>query len=322
MRSTCVLSLLLATTACAAQPPCPDAAAPVTAPSALSVTVPVELEASSNAVAAVLDDWHDAAAKADETRYFGHLDEASIFLGTDETERWTKEAFQAYAHPHFAKGKAWTMKAKRRAVVVDPRAELAHFDEDLETKGLGPARGSGVLAWRGDRWKILHYNLTITVPNERFDVVKEAAGPTRLLEPEPGALAELAFLSGAWIGQTEGGATVEEHWTQVAAGSMLGLGRTTKGGKTTFFEHLRIEERADGSLVYVAQPLGKPATEFKRAPQASHDLVFENPKHDWPKKISYAIEGGKLRVRVEGGPKQPVETWTMERAIVARPKAK
>lgn len=315
-----LVASLIALPACVTSAPCPQPLTPRSPQVAIasSAAAQIDLEAARAQIGRVLDDWHDAAAKADEVRYFAHVDEASIFLGTDENERWTKTAFQAYAHPHFAKGKAWTMKAKRRDVVVDPHGQLAHFDEDLDTKGLGPARGSGVLALRGDRWMILHYNLAITVPNERFDIVKEAAGPARLLAPEPGPLAELAFLSGAWVGQTADGATVEEHWTHAAAGSLLGAGRTSKGGKTTFFEHLRIEERPDGSIVYVAQPLGKPPTEFKRAPQTSHDLVFENPKHDWPKKISYRVEAGKLRVRVEGGPKQPVEEWTMERAMVVR----
>ena len=59
-------------------------------------------------IAAVLDDFHAAAADADEERYFGHLAASGVFLGTDATERWTKEQFRAYAHPHFAKGKTNT----------------------------------------------------------------------------------------------------------------------------------------------------------------------------------------------------------------------
>src|SRR5262245_38868277 len=66
----------------------------------------------------VLDDFHDAAAKADEERYFGHLGKDSVFLGTDAKERWDKEAFRAFAHPYFAKGKAWSFRATRRATVV------------------------------------------------------------------------------------------------------------------------------------------------------------------------------------------------------------
>jgi hypothetical protein len=41
----------------------------------------------SDAVAGVLDDWHDAAAKADEPRYFAHFSSDAVFMGTDATER-------------------------------------------------------------------------------------------------------------------------------------------------------------------------------------------------------------------------------------------
>ena len=53
------------------------------------------------------------------------------------------------------------------------RGDVAWFDEDLDAANLGPARGSGVLV-RGDDgvWRIAHYNLAITVPNERFDRVR------------------------------------------------------------------------------------------------------------------------------------------------------
>lgn len=131
------------------------------------------------AIHGVVDDWHAAAKAADEERYFGHLTDDAIFLGTDATERWNKRAFREYAHPHFAKGKAWSFEAVRRDVVVSQDGRIAWFDEDLATPNLGPTRGSGVLQKRGGVWRIAHYNLSITVPNERFKDVKA------LLESEP-----------------------------------------------------------------------------------------------------------------------------------------
>jgi hypothetical protein len=119
----------------------------------------------------LLDEWHDAAAHADEERYFGFFAPNAVFLGTDATERWTLPQFRAFAHPHFAKGKAWSFKSVRRDVVVN--GEIAWFDEDLATPNLGPARGSGVLVHQVDgTWKIAQYNLTITVPNEKMKAVK------------------------------------------------------------------------------------------------------------------------------------------------------
>ncbi len=126
-------------------------------------------------IAVVIDDFHDAAARADEARYFGHFAEDGVFLGTDATERWDVAAFRAYAHPHFEKKKAWSFQSIRRAVTIDGGGAVAWFDEDLATPNLGPARGSGVLVKRGGQWKISQYNLAITVPNDRFDAVKKAA---------------------------------------------------------------------------------------------------------------------------------------------------
>lgn len=129
-------------------------------------------DAAGRAIAVVLDDFHAAAANADEARYFAHFAEDGVFLGTDATERWTVPAFRAYAHPHFAKGKAWAFKATRRAIEVDASGTVAWFDEDLATPNLGPARGSGVLVLRTGSWRIAQYNLAIVIPNDRFKDVK------------------------------------------------------------------------------------------------------------------------------------------------------
>ena len=126
---------------------------------------------AEQAIASALDDFHDAAARADEDRYFAHFAPGGVFLGTDATERWNVTAFRAYAHPHFAKGKAWTFRAVRRA--ISTRGDLAWFDEDLETQNLGPARGSGVLSLHDGKWLIEQYVLSITVPNDRFRAVRD-----------------------------------------------------------------------------------------------------------------------------------------------------
>ena len=123
-------------------------------------------------ISQVLDDWHEAAAKADEARYFAHFTGGAVFLGTDATERWTLPQFRAFAHPYFAKGKAWSFKSTRRDVEFS--GDIAWFDEDLDTPNLGPARGSGVLVKTrpSGEWKIAQYNLSIPIPNEKMKEVK------------------------------------------------------------------------------------------------------------------------------------------------------
>jgi hypothetical protein len=134
---------------------------------ALSARSPAE-----KAAATVLDDWHLAAAQADEGRYFGHLAEGAVFLGTDATERWPKAAFQTWAHPIFLRGKAWSFKATRRALTLSQDGRTAWFDEDLDTPNLGPARGSGVLTREQGRWRIQQYNLSVPIPNALLESVK------------------------------------------------------------------------------------------------------------------------------------------------------
>lgn len=111
-------------------------------------------------------------------------------------------------------------------------------------------------------------------------------------------LADLQFFSRQWKGES-GKATIEEHWTEASGGTMLGVSRTVVSGKTVAFEYLRIEARADG-IFYVAQPNGRPPTDFKLTKVAPGEAVFENPEHDHPKIIRYRLDEGSLVAQVEG----------------------
>lgn len=121
--------------------------------------------------------------------------------------------------------------------------------------------------------------------------------------PQPSAkatLAQLAWLSGAWQG-TDGAMTFEERWTDAAGGAMLAVARTLKGDRLAAFEFLRVVERG-GSLVYVAQPNGRPPTEFGLTSITADSATFENPAHDFPKTIRYARQpDGSLEAVVSDG---------------------
>ncbi len=122
---------------------------------------------------------------------------------------------------------------------------------------------------------------------------------------KPGlGVAGLSFLTGGWETDTGDGVFVEEHWTAPAAGTLIGMGRTREGEKTLFFEFLRIEARPDG-IFYVAQPRGRPPTDFRMTSQTAGEIVFENPEHDFPKRIRYTRVPGGLTARVDGGPAAP-----------------
>jgi hypothetical protein len=139
-----------------------------------------QAQAPAQRVAAVLDDWHQAASVADEARYFGHFAPRGVFMGTDATERWTVSEFREWAKPYFAKGKAWNFKPRDRHIEFSDDGRVAWFDEMLDTTNLGVCRGSGVLTLAGGAWKINQYNLSIPIPNALADaVVKQIAGPRK-----------------------------------------------------------------------------------------------------------------------------------------------
>ncbi len=115
-------------------------------------------------------------------------------------------------------------------------------------------------------------------------------------------LTDIAWISGAWQTEPGGKRQIEEHWTVVAGASMLGMSRTVAGDKTVEFEYLRIEQRADG-IYYVAHPKARcPGTDFKLTRASATEAVFENPQHDFPKRIIYRKTGDdSLTATIDGG---------------------
>jgi hypothetical protein len=113
-------------------------------------------------------------------------------------------------------------------------------------------------------------------------------------------IAAVAWLAGAWQG-AGGAVIIEERWTAPAGQAMLAVSRTIKGDRMVAFEFLRIVER-DSSLVYIAQPNGRPPTEFVLTQINAESATFENPAHDFPKVIRYAKRAdGSLEARVSDG---------------------
>lgn len=117
------------------------------------------------AIGAVLDQWHVAAAQADSAAYFGLLTPDAVFVGTDASEVWSKSEFLAFAAPYFAKGSAWDFKKTSRHIYSEDYESIAWFDEMLDT-WMGPCRGSGVMLNTADGWRVKHYVLSVTVPND------------------------------------------------------------------------------------------------------------------------------------------------------------
>lgn len=306
----------------------PSAAA-TTTPKRLPAAPPTTVARGSNADAAreagaALDAWHDAATRSDEEAYFTLLDEEGVFLGTDATERWAKPAFRAYAHEPFAAGRGWSFKPTRRALQVTSDGDFAFFDEDLTSPRFAPVRGSGVLVRRAAGWRVLQYVLSLTIPNDRLDAVKEDATAKIALAPE-GKLAPLSWLSGTWAGSRDD-LSVELTWSQARAGTLVGTLRVSsppkgsKPGETQSIDALRIES-SDKATVYTAERKGRAALRYEAEP--AHAPTGQEPKGSWVSfvdppsqvKLTFSFDAGALQIVVERKGKVE-ETTLLQRAVI------
>lgn len=141
----------------------------------LIVSCKSEMSTSSSnekKIAFTLDSWHIAASDAQFETYFSLMTSKGVFVGTDATENWQNEAFRTFSKPYFDKGKAWNFKLLKRNIYINDAANTAWFDELLDTQ-MKICRGSGVLIKVGPDWKIAHYVLSMTIPNENTtEVIK------------------------------------------------------------------------------------------------------------------------------------------------------
>lgn len=110
----------------------------------------------------------------------------------------------------------------------------------------------------------------------------------------------LGWLAGSWEFE-KGGRVVREVWMAPAGGTMLGMSRTVKSGKTLEYEFLQIRSGPGGELFYVAMPSRQKETAFQLKELTANSVVFENPAHDFPQQISYTLQAdGALLAAIEG----------------------
>ena len=135
------------------------------------------------AVGKVIDDFHDAAAHGDKERYFGHLTDDAVYLGTDEWERWPKYPdFDDYVDSRFKDGTGWSYKSVDRTIRFSTRQDVAWFDEVLFSETNGRIRGTGVLTRQSDQWKLEHYAMSFLIFNENWDEVIELTKRTKAIK--------------------------------------------------------------------------------------------------------------------------------------------
>jgi hypothetical protein len=136
-----------------------------------------------------------------------------------------------------------------------------------------------------------------------------------------GDISKLAWLTGCWKSESSETGSLEQ-WMAPAGGTMLGMSRTVKNGVTLAFEFMQIRSTAGRSLEFVAKPSGQDEATFTLSSLSDTEAVFENPQHDFPQRIVYRLDRGKLRARIEGkrnGAIRAVE-FPMARVQCADPK--
>ena len=133
-------------------------------------TTKVDTKEATTQINEVLNNWHNAAANADFEAYFDFLTKDGIFIGTDARENWGIEDFKKFSKPYFDRGTAWNFKSLDRNIYPSEKAPVAWFDELLET-WMGICRGSGVMVKENGEWKIQHYVLSVTIPNDNINEV-------------------------------------------------------------------------------------------------------------------------------------------------------
>ena len=113
-------------------------------------------------------------------------------------------------------------------------------------------------------------------------------------------LARLSWLAGCWAAE-KGDAGSGEQWMAAAGGTMIGMGRTIRAGRTVEHEFMQLREGSDGKLVFIALPSGQAITHFPLLRQTDQESVFENPSHDFPQRVIYRLESAdRLAARIEG----------------------
>lgn len=128
---------------------------------------------------------------------------------------------------------------------------------------------------------------------------------------------DASFLTGYWL-SCSGGQEVSETWSDVREKVMIGTSVTVEKGEVSW-EFNRIAPSVAG-LTFFAAPSGQPPAEFPLSASKSgpNRLVFENPSHDFPQRVIFALEGARLKARIEGtmGGKADAMDWDYAKATL------
>lgn len=125
-------------------------------------------------------------------------------------------------------------------------------------------------------------------------------------QPVPEGIQQLQWLLGTWQrDDLPQGRSGDEVW-RGEGDALVGVGSSYRDGALRFREQLRIVQEGE-QVFYVADVPGNPApVKFGQSNQQGQSVVFENPAHDFPRRIEYQREGERLTARISGGGREQV----------------
>ncbi|TDE17293.1 DUF6265 family protein [Dyadobacter psychrotolerans] len=112
---------------------------------------------------------------------------------------------------------------------------------------------------------------------------------------------KLEWLTGKWIRtNSSAGQSGYEAWNKVSDLKLSGKGVTLKGKEVIFTEKLELIVKGN-DIFYVVSVTGEPKpVYFKLTAITDNGFTCENPKHDFPKKITYSRSGNHVKAVISG----------------------
>ncbi|MES2555955.1 MAG: DUF6265 family protein [Bacteroidota bacterium] len=134
-------------------------------------------------------------------------------------------------------------------------------------------------------------------------------------EPTYEAHKQASWLLGRWENNSDQG-NMSEVWEKKNDSLYVGASYFEAGGDTLFSESIELIEK-EGVLNYVVTiaESGQGPTTFKLTKSSDTELIFENPKHDFPQKITYNHKGDSVIAVISGkqGGKAHKEVFAMKK---------
>ncbi|MHC4939596.1 MAG: DUF6265 family protein [Planctomycetota bacterium] len=127
-------------------------------------------------------------------------------------------------------------------------------------------------------------------------------------------LAGLEWMAGTWSGEMWGG-DFTAYYSTPKGGKVLGYSVLEKEGKQAFFEFEVFEVR-NGKVAYLPYPGGRRLVHLLLTESKQDLAVFENPKKDFPTRITFARKGKLLTITLSDphNKSDKVETFKLKRA--------